>query len=45
MGELFGELMIAIIDVLRPTSRAGKVIWVLLLLAGIAAIIVANVRP
>jgi hypothetical protein len=45
MGELFGELMITILDALRPTSRAGKVIWVVLLLAGLAAIIAANVWP
>jgi hypothetical protein len=43
MGELIGELMIVILDVLRPTSRAGKVIWVMFLIAGIAAVIAASV--
>jgi hypothetical protein len=43
MGELIGDLVIAILDVLRPTTRAGKVLWVLFLMAGIAAVIAIGV--
>lgn len=43
MGELIGELVIAILDVLRPTTREGKVLWVFFLIAGIAAVIAIGV--
>lgn len=43
MGELIGSLVIAILDVLRPTTREGKVLGVFFLLAGIAAVIAVGV--
>jgi hypothetical protein len=43
MGELIGGLVMAILDVLRPTTREGKVLWVFFLMAGIAAVIAIGV--